>query len=455
MASLAHVADDILYGRAVMGLALVLVLLQLVVLVMAVRRRKRRLPLSLKVHAIAGAAIAALPVLIGVSVHAARALIMGVFDKLDPSEKATDLSRGIGGQISGISFGVFATGLALVIWVVGFAYTASAPRADGRARSLPPAALIAAGLLPTALGALRWTMGLVTSFAAMAGAPPEDKSAMLARALDAGRADLTHWARIATIAIPLLAVVSVVLIVMRDRERASEGAARAPSARRSLIASGVALLLAALIFHQARPIAAENTLPWPKAEGSQLSFTRGPPTPELVGPDQVERAPVVMLHRNDLGLDGTQGETFESLEDKLVTLRNNYRLLNPSEDFNGIAIVSADPATPILRLFSVLKAILRADYHRPLFTFTRTLTVVRPVLGKMDRSYTTAAAAGVVYSDGKDKWGDDEDSDAAPWKDAVALRSQDFPDYGAFARRLVELRRQGKTVVVKVERDPR
>jgi len=455
LASLLQVADDVFYGRAAMGLALVLVVLELVVLVMAVRRRKRGLPLSLKVHVIAGAPIATLPILIAFSVHAARALIMGAFDKLDPSEKATDLSRGIGGQMSGISFGVFATGLALVIWVVGFAYTASAPRADGRARSLPPAALIAAGLLPTALGALRWTTGLIQSFASMAGIPPEDKQAILARALDAGRAELTWYAHISTAAIPILAVAAVVLIVMRDRERAGEGAARAPSARGSLIASGVALLLAALIFHQARPMAAENTLPWPKNEGMQVAFPDGPPTPDLVGPDPVQRAPVVEIHLNDLRLDGAKDQDLETLEDKLITLRNNYRLLHPSEDFNGIAIVAADARTPMPRLFSVLKAILRADYHRPLFAFTKNWTAIRPVLGKVDRLYTTGAAAGVVYSDGKDKWGDDEDSDAAPWKDAVAPRSQDFPNYGAFARRLVELRRQGKLVVVKVERDPR
>jgi hypothetical protein len=453
LSSLAQVADDIFYGRAVMSLALALVVLEIVVLVMAVRRRKRDLPLSFKLHAIAGAAIAALPFLIGVSVHAARALITGVFGEPDPSLKATALSHGIGGQVSGIAFGVFATGLVLLIWVVGFAYTASAPRADGRARALPPAALIAAGLLPTALGALRWTTSLIKSFAAMAGTPPEDKSAVLARALDEGRADLTRYAHISTAAIPILAVAAVVLIVMRGR--VGDDAARPPSARRSLIAAGAALLLAALIFHQARPMAAENTLPWPKREGMQVSFPNGPPTPDLIGPDPVQRAPVVEVHLNDLRLDGAEGQDPQSLEDKLITLRNNYQLLHPGDVFNGIAIVAADARTPMPRLFSTLKAILRADYHQPLFAFTKDWTAVRPVLGKVDRLYTTGAAAGVFYSDGKDKWGDDPDEDAAPWKDAVALRSQDFPDYGAFARRLVELRRQGKPVVVKVDRDPR
>jgi hypothetical protein len=187
----------------------------------------------------------------------------------------------------------------------------------------------------------------------------------------------------------------------------------------------------------------------------QVAFPDGPPTPDLVGPDPVQRAPVVEIHLDDLRLDGAKGQDLESLEDKLVTLRNNYRLLHPNEDFNGIAIVAADARTPMPRLFSALKAILRADYHQPLFAFTKNWTAVRPVLGKVDRLYTTGAATGVVYSDWKDKWGEDPDDDAAPWKDAAALRSHDFSDYSAFARRLVELRRQGKKVVVIVERDPR
>jgi hypothetical protein len=300
-----------------------------------------------------------------------------------------------------------------------------------------------------------WATSLVKSYAGTAGVDPSQKAAFFLAALDAARAEFARYARISTVAIPLFAVVAIVLIVMRDRGRAGPEPARPSSARRPLIASGAAILLAALIVHQARPFVAENTQPWPKIEGMWVEFTNAPPTPALIGPDPIERAPIVLVHLNDLGLDGTHGETFESLEEKLVTLRNNYRLLHPSEDFNGLALVVADAGTPTPRLFSVAKAIHRADYHQLLFAFTRPETIVRPVLGTLHRTYTTGALVGVFYSDWKDKWGDDPDDDAAPWKDAVALRSQDFPDYGAFARRLVELRRQGKKVVVMVDRDPR
>src|SRR5262245_59302225 len=101
--SLAFIAQDIVYGPAVMVLALVLVLLELAVLVLAVRRRKRGpKPLSFKLHAIVGAAIAALPLLVGMSVHAARATMLAALGDSDPTNKAMALSRGITGQINGI-----------------------------------------------------------------------------------------------------------------------------------------------------------------------------------------------------------------------------------------------------------------------------------------------------------------------------------------------------------------
>jgi hypothetical protein len=273
-------------------------------------------------------------------------------------------------------------------------------------------------------------------------------------AMDSARGEFAGYARVSMIAIPLLAVVALVLIVTRDRGRSGAEPARPLSARRSLIASGAALLLAALLVHQARPFAAENTLPWPEIEGVWVEFPQALPMPPLTGPDPMDRAPVVQVQKNDLDLDGARELTLEELRDKLITLRNNYRLLHPSEGFNGLALIVAGVDTPMPQLFSAARAIHLADYHQLLFAFTRPVKVVRPVLGTLNRSYTTGALAGVFYSDWLDKWGDPDD-DALPWKgaDAVALRSQDFSDYTAFARQLVELRRRGKKVAVLVDRD--
>jgi biopolymer transport protein ExbD len=42
------------------------------------------------------------------------------------------------------------------------------------------------------------------------------------------------------------------------------------------------------------------------------------------------------------------------LHDKLVTLKNNYKLLHPGEDFNGIAIIQSDKGVE----FKVIKKIM-------------------------------------------------------------------------------------------------
>ncbi len=234
MAVLRESVDQIIYGPIVVGVGLAILGLQLVVLVIAVRRRRRGAapPLSLKLHAIAGAWIAVFPVVVGISVHAARASMLRVYaggDSVDASEKAMALSRGMSGQTNAIPLAISMTFLALVIWFIGLAYTLSAPRSDGRSPSLPPAALVGLGLLPVALGALQWCTGMIKSFAGMAGMPPEAKAAVVEGALEAARAQLTYYARISWFAIPTLAVMAVVLIVVRGRAGAET---RAPAPAR-------------------------------------------------------------------------------------------------------------------------------------------------------------------------------------------------------------------------------
>jgi hypothetical protein len=453
---MSQMIDDIFYGPVVVGVGLALLAVQLVVLVMAVRRRRRGLaPLPLSRHAVAGVLIAALPIAIGISVHAARASLLAVFHATgagDPSERATTLSYGLGSQMSALPFAVTVTGLALVLWFIGLAYTLSAPRADGRARGFPPAALVAVGLLPTAFGVLQWSLALITAFASIAGKLPDEKVAIITRVLDTGHAELARYARISMMAIPVLAVIAAAMIVMGARDQA--GAPRR-SPRLPLAVSAAAILVAALLVVQARPMAAENDMPWPAPSGGVQMAGGGPPTPDVTGPEPIERAPVVHVYRDRIGLDGTTDEDFESLESKLVTLRNNYRLLHPSETFNGMALIFADPATPSARLTSVLRAVREADYHMPMFGFGRTESLLRPTLGKVERYIVTGAQIRVAYPDGVDEFEYDDEAEAARWKQATPLRLQDFADYGAFARKLVELRRAGQPVLVTIDRAPR
>jgi hypothetical protein len=210
-----------------------------------------------------------------------------------------------------------------------------------------------------------------------------------------------------------------------------------------------------LLVLKVRSTAAENELPWPPSIGSQFVMPGGPPTPDLVGPDAPERAPVVGVFRYHLTLNGAAIKDFDELEDKLVTLHNHYRLLSPSEDPTEAALIEADAGTPIARLASVLRAVRRVSYRRlPMFVFTRTKTHVRPVFGKLEWVVATGARFRLAYTDHRDDDDDDYDYDeyVGDWKNAVPLRLQDFADYDELARRLVDLRRAGKPVLIKIDR---
>ena len=150
-----------------------------------------------------------------------------------------------------------------MIWFIGSTYTLSAPRSDGRPRGYPPAALVGVGLVPTAFGALQWCTGMIKSFASVAGLTPDEKLAIVSRALDAGRAELTQYARASMVAIPILAVIAVVIVVS-DRNRDAAPAPPQPHAPPlRLAAAAAALVLAALLVLDARPMTAENAMPWP------------------------------------------------------------------------------------------------------------------------------------------------------------------------------------------------
>ena len=222
-------------------------------MVMAVRRRRREAepPLSLAVHAIAGACIAAFVVAVGISVHAACASMLRVYAgagrrRREP-QAALALSRGMAGQMNAIPVAVSITVLALVIWFIGVASTLSARRSDQRSPLFRTAVLVGLGLLPARARRVAVVHRHDQSFTAMAGMPPEAKAAFIDSALEAARAQLTYHARISWFAIPTLAVVAVVLIVVRGATGPRRARGRPPVGRSMPLAiSAVAVFLLVL-----------------------------------------------------------------------------------------------------------------------------------------------------------------------------------------------------------------
>jgi hypothetical protein len=443
---LAHV-DEIVHGRVVAGVGAAVVLSELVLLIVAARRGPRP-PLAMSLHVSAGLAILALPLVTAVSVHAARAMtVAALTHAAAPVEQAGSVSRGLAGQVNAFPFLAATSVLATMLWFGGLAFTISRPRPDGRPRALPPVLLVVPGLLPVAYGALGWCTTVIHRLATLSGRSGDERAVLVSATIDAARAGFEHAAQISMVAIPILGAAAIAIVLLRDRARRPSLPAQPSAGRATLALAGAFALGAVLLVVGARPMARENLTPWPPLTFGPRLASAEPPTPDLVGPDPAEWAPVITVTADRLALDAAAVDDADALYERLDWRRINAMRLDSVEVSHRVVLV-ADAATAMSRLRVVLRAVLRAECNKPLFTFTKATTIVRPTVGTLQRVDTSAAAAKLVYADATSD--DDDEAEAARWKDAVTLRPVDFATYDAFARRLVELRRAGKPVIVPI-----
>jgi len=113
------------------------------------------------------------------------------------------------------------------------------------------------------------------------------------------------------------------------------------------------------------------------ATGEILFIQKNITLPEAQNWTDLERAPVIGLTKevvtlngaqvasgDDLAKDSATGDAkIPELHDQLVTLKNNYKLLHPTEDFNGIAIIQADKGVEFKALKKVMYSAATAGYN--------------------------------------------------------------------------------------------
>lgn len=105
---------------------------------------------------------------------------------------------------------------------------------------------------------------------------------------------------------------------------------------------------------------------WNRDAAGELRLQIRPASPNLVGPDPVEPAPVLIVANDRTELDGKAMTTVE-LGQMLRTLASNYKLLHPEGGFNGQLLVACAPETSSKRLVDPLKAALAAGYPNLVF----------------------------------------------------------------------------------------
>jgi hypothetical protein len=432
MGALLDSLGEIPHGAVLGVVTLGVLLVQVGVLAMASKRK-----LGLRPHVLAGATILAIPIVAGFVVHESRAMLLhGLTAAGDPSDKATEISRGVTGQMNAIPFALSSLGLAGAVWFVGLLQALSGQRGPAR-HGLVFLAFLAVGIGVVGVGGLRWSVALIKTFAGLAGVEPSLKPMLIEKALSETRAELELFARAARwllVAVTIGCAIAAALLRVAPDER--------PRQRRQTLLALAALALAGALFLAARPMRAENALAWPPSAGGDYLPLLEPKTPDLDAPDEIQRAPVIQVFDDKLALDGAVTDA-ESLLDKLSTLRVNYQLLNPGSRFEGRAVLVVGRTAPMARVRVVLHDLREEDYAAPLFAFMKEEITVRPTFGPLRRVHGSGAKVALIKK--KDE--------ILGWEDRPAgtvVRLADFKEYGALAERLVALRRAGEAVVVDI-----
>ena len=113
------------------------------------------------------------------------------------------------------------------------------------------------------------------------------------------------------------------------------------------------------------------------ASGEILFVQKNITLPDAQNWSDLERAPVIGVTRDVVTLDGRQVATGEELmkdsatgdmkitelHDELVTAKNNYKLLHPSEDFKGVCIIQSDKVVEFKMLRKVMFSAAAAGYQ--------------------------------------------------------------------------------------------
>ena len=113
------------------------------------------------------------------------------------------------------------------------------------------------------------------------------------------------------------------------------------------------------------------------ATGEVLFVQKNIVLPEALNWTDLERAPVIAISADVVTLDGKQMATMDQLlaestsgdfkiaelHDLLVISKNNYKLLHPTEEFNGVAIIQSDKNVEFKALRKVMFTAQVAGYN--------------------------------------------------------------------------------------------
>jgi biopolymer transport protein ExbD len=114
-----------------------------------------------------------------------------------------------------------------------------------------------------------------------------------------------------------------------------------------------------------------------QANGEILFIQKNITLPDAQNWSELERAPVIGVTKDVVTLDGRQVATGEDLmkdsatgdmkitelHDELISLKNTFKLLHPTEEFKGVCIIQSDKAVEFKMLRKVMFSAAAAGYQ--------------------------------------------------------------------------------------------
>ena len=324
-------------------------------------------------------------------VMAGRSEMLATTAQRDPALQATRLAEGVTLQMNLPALIGFCAPLYVLI-ALGFVLpiVARRDRSQGAAASLLAVA-IGAPLGVAALGTLGYVLEVIHSLAAIAGIDPAQKSTLLETSLRAALEHITraHVELIAVTAIAIAGAVGAAVLATRSGHRAS---------RAHLVTAG-ALLLSGLAAVGATRGHAADRLPLPALGDTLVPSTAERPPGFTRCRGTSSAGPVLTLDGDRATLNG-EPIALRDTHDVLLTLRNNFRLLHPTEDFPGQLLVLAGATTPMARLAPYLLTAEIAGYPHQRLIAIEPRPYHSRTLGVIDRVEQCALDFEVVESEG-------------------------------------------------------
>jgi len=246
------------------------------------------------------------------------------------------------------------------------------------------------GFLPLVRAGFYGVTDKIHAFAAVARLPVEEKGLSLDHALDEMARALDRSMVFARLGLVAATVIAAVLAWRFSAARARHRLLTPPGPRGTggVVIALVVIASALVAFVAAEPLRAENELPWPAYEGGERLMALIA-TPDLEGPDEMERLPVVYLTPDAMGLDGREMAPAD-IAMQLDTTRQRF----PSLKGQALIVCQADTGTD--RLTEALRAAVSAGIPHATFVFLRRQVVDRPLLGHHWRNRARAARTTVV-----------------------------------------------------------